>query len=44
MSVQIQAQVTLVTGDSYKLNEKREISFYVPEDYSKEKTYPLLLC
>ena len=37
------SQVTKETFESYKLDEKREISIYVPENYSDEKSYPLVV-
>ncbi|MCX2680530.1 alpha/beta hydrolase-fold protein [Galbibacter sp. EGI 63066] len=37
------AQVTKTSIESYKLGEKRDLQLYVPEDYSAEKTYPLIV-
>jgi len=37
------AQIIKETFESYKLNEKRELQIYVPENYSEEKTYPLIV-
>ncbi|MDG3582643.1 MULTISPECIES: alpha/beta hydrolase [Galbibacter] len=37
------AQVTTTSLDSYKLGEKRNVRLYVPEDYSAEKVYPLIV-
>ncbi|MCM5661894.1 alpha/beta hydrolase [Galbibacter mesophilus] len=37
------SQVTSTTLESYKLAEKRDIQLYVPEDYSAEKSYPLIV-
>ena len=37
------AQVTTTTIESIKLAEQRNIKLYVPEDYSAEKTYPLVV-
>src|SRR5690606_14706969 len=37
------AQVTTTTIESIKLAEKRNIRLYVPEDYSAEKIYPLVV-
>ncbi len=37
------AQVTSTTIESIKLAEKRNIKIYVPEDYSSDKTYPLVV-
>lgn len=37
------AQVTSTTIESIKLAEQRNVKLYVPEDYSAEKTYPLVV-
>lgn len=37
------SQVTSETFESFKLNERRPIKIYVPENYSEEKSYPLLV-
>lgn len=37
------AQTTSSTIESFKLAEKRDIQLYVPEDYSAEKSYPLIV-
>lgn len=29
--------------ESFKLNERREVSYYFPEEYSEEKKYPVIL-
>ncbi|WP_340066227.1 alpha/beta hydrolase [Ascidiimonas aurantiaca] len=39
----IRAQTVKETFESYKLNEKRELQIYIPENYSEEKTYPLIV-
>lgn len=37
------AQVTKEIFVSFKLQERRDVSCYFPEDYSKEKKYPLII-
>lgn len=37
------AQVTKELFESFKLQERRDVSYYFPEDYSKEKKYPLII-
>lgn len=37
------AQITSTTIESIKLAEQRNVKLYVPEDYSEEKTYPLVV-
>lgn len=37
------SQIKSETFESFKLNERRPIKIYVPENYSEEKTYPLLV-
>ena len=37
------AQVSKETFESYKLDEKREISIFAPENYTDEKSYPLIV-
>jgi len=37
------AQVKKEIFESFKLQERRNVSYYFPEDYSEEKTYPLLV-
>ncbi|QWX83348.1 esterase [Cellulophaga sp. HaHaR_3_176] len=39
----INAQVTQEIFESYKLQERRDLQYYVPENYSKEKKYPLIV-
>nr|WP_298792654.1 alpha/beta hydrolase-fold protein [uncultured Allomuricauda sp.] len=37
------AQVKKEIFESFKLQERRDVSYYFPEDYSKDKKYPLLV-
>ncbi|NAS31215.1 esterase [Flavobacteriaceae bacterium R38] len=37
------AQVNQETFESYKLDEKRSIQIYTPENYSEDKVYPLMV-
>ncbi|UII74469.1 esterase [Flagellimonas sp. HMM57] len=37
------AQVKKEIFESFKLQERRNVSYYFPEDYSEEKKYPLIL-
>jgi len=37
------AQNNQETFESYKLDEKRSIQIYTPEEYSEEKVYPLIV-
>ncbi|AEM70116.1 putative hydrolase [Allomuricauda ruestringensis DSM 13258] len=37
------AQVKKEIFESFKLQERRDVSYYFPEDYTKEKTYPLIV-
>ncbi|MFT4831912.1 MAG: putative alpha/beta superfamily hydrolase [Psychroserpens sp.] len=37
------AQVTQEVFESYKLQEKRDVSYYIPESYTAEKKYPLIV-
>lgn len=39
----ISAQIAQKSFESFKLQEKRTVSYYIPEDYSEEKKYPLIL-
>ncbi len=39
----LNAQVKKEIFESFKLQEKRDVSYYIPEDYSEEKKYPLIL-
>jgi len=42
-SVGLSAQVTQEIFESFKLQERRDVQYYIPEDYDKEKKYPLVL-
>ena len=37
------AQVTKEIFESFKLQERRDVSYYFPEDYSEDKKYPLIV-
>ncbi|WP_165749420.1 alpha/beta hydrolase [Cellulophaga sp. Z1A5H] len=37
------AQVTQEIFESFKLQERRDVQYYVPEDYTQEKKYPLIV-
>ncbi len=37
------AQVTQEIFESYKLQEKRDVHYYIPENYNAEKKYPLIV-
>ncbi|MEE9362503.1 MAG: alpha/beta hydrolase-fold protein [Cellulophaga sp.] len=37
------AQITKEVFESFKLQEERNISYYIPENYTEEKKYPLIL-
>ena len=37
------AQVKKEIFESFKLQERRDVSYYFPEDYTEEKTYPLIV-
>lgn len=37
------AQVTKEIFESFKLQERRDVSYYLPEDYTKDKKYPLIV-
>ncbi|MGB5553799.1 MAG: alpha/beta hydrolase-fold protein [Flavobacteriaceae bacterium] len=39
----LNAQVTREIFESFKLQERRDVSYYFPEDYDKEKKYPLIV-
>ncbi|WP_394748367.1 alpha/beta hydrolase [Spongiimicrobium salis] len=43
MGVAINAQVSQEIFESYKLQEKRDVRYYIPEDYTPEKKYPLVV-
>ncbi|MEP3208960.1 MAG: alpha/beta hydrolase-fold protein [Maribacter sp.] len=37
------AQVTQEIFESFKLQERRDVQYYIPEDYDAEKKYPLIV-
>ncbi|MGS0526016.1 alpha/beta hydrolase [Zobellia nedashkovskayae] len=39
----LNAQVTQEIFESFKLQERRDVKYYFPEDYNKEKKYPLIV-
>ncbi|MBU3028065.1 alpha/beta hydrolase [Zobellia galactanivorans] len=39
----LNAQVTQEIFESFKLQERRDVKYYIPEDYDKEKKYPLIV-
>lgn len=39
----LNAQVTQEIFESFKLQERREVAYYFPENHSKEKKYPIIL-
>ena len=39
----LSAQVKKEIFESFKLQERRDVSYYFPEDYSEEKLYPLIV-
>lgn len=43
ISFGLSAQVTQEIFESFKLQERRDVSYYFPEDYSEEKKYPLVV-
>ncbi len=43
LSLSIQAQVKQEIFESFKLQERRDVKYYFPEDYSPEKKYPLVV-
>lgn len=43
MCLNLEAQVTKEIFESFKLQERRDVSYYFPEDYSEDKKYPLLV-
>lgn len=42
-ALNLKAQLKSSTIESFKLAEKRDIQLYVPENYSAEKSYPLIV-
>ena len=43
LSLSIQAQVKQEIFESFKLQERRDVKYYFPEDYNPEKKYPLVV-
>ncbi len=43
LGLNLGAQVKKEIFESFKLQERRNVSYYFPEDYSEEKIYPLLV-
>jgi len=41
--VGLNAQITKEIFESFKLQERRDVSYYFPENYDKEKKYPLIV-
>lgn len=41
--INLNAQVTQEIFESFKLQERRDVRYYFPEDYSEEKKYPLIV-
>jgi hypothetical protein len=39
----LNAQITKEIFESYKLQERRDVSYYFPENYDKEKKHPLIV-
>ncbi len=39
----VSAQVTQEIFESFKLQERRDVLYYIPEDYDEEKKYPLAI-
>ncbi len=39
----LNAQITKEIFESFKLQERRDVSYYFPEDYDKEKKHPLIV-
>ena len=39
----VNSQVTQEIFESFKLQERRDVKYYIPEDYSVEKKYPLIV-
>ncbi len=37
------AQVTQEIFESFKLQERRDVQYYIPENYTQEKKYPLII-
>ncbi|PCJ95408.1 MAG: esterase [Flavobacteriaceae bacterium] len=43
MCLGLNAQVTQEIFESFKLQERRDVKYYFPEDYTKENKYPLIV-
>jgi len=39
----LSAQVTQEIFESFKLQERRDVQYYIPEEYDEEKKYPLII-
>ena len=39
----LNAQVKKEIFESFKLQERRDVSYYFPEDYTDDKKYPLIV-
>jgi len=42
-STAVGAQITQEIFESFKLQERRDVKYYIPEDYNPEKKYPLVV-
>ena len=43
LCIGLNAQITKEIFESFKLQERRDVSYYFPEDYDKEKKHPLIV-
>lgn len=43
LCINLSAQVTQEIFESFKLQERRDVQYYIPEDYDAEKKYPLIV-
>jgi len=43
LCINLNAQVTQEIFESFKLQERRDVQYYFPEDYDEEKKYPLIV-
>ena len=41
--INLSAQVTQEIFESFKLQERRDVTYYIPEDYDVEKKYPVVI-